>query len=152
MIVDIYIETTWKGFRKQTGFLAFVIVARYGRQPDYTDRMYSTQKTPLSVQEAYLRCTAAAVDRAARMARLKGCEEFNIISTNPWVGHMYNNLDTWKGNGWKNSKGEEVKHKDYWLMIEQAAAGRKLNWIPERTKESGLDGYQDWLLRTIKMR
>lgn len=152
MIADIYIETTWKRPFKQKGFIAFVIVVRYDGPPDFTDKLYCEQKEPITMFEALLRGTAAAVDRAANMPRLKGCHEFNLICSNPWVGNMYKELDTWKKNGWKNSKGKEVEHKEYWMMIEKAAQGRKLNWIPERTKESGLDGYQDWLLRTLKMR
>ena len=104
------------------------------------------------MQDALLRCTAAALDRAANMARLRSVKEFNIISTNPWVGNMFNNLDTWKANGWKNSKGEEVKYKDYWQMIDKAGEGRTIRWINEEERGSGLDSYRDWLLRTIRMK
>lgn len=152
MICDIYVETTYKGPRRQTGLLAFVIVARYENQPDHTDKLYCHQKAPITMQEALLRCTAAALDRAANMARLRSVKEFNIISTNPWVGNMFNNLDTWKANGWKNSKGEEVKYKDYWQMIDKAGEGRTIRWINEEERGSGLDSYRDWLLRTIRMK
>lgn len=152
MIVDIYVETTWKSFRKQTGFLSFLVITRYEGNPDNIEKMYCKQSYEITQQEALLKCTAQAIEHAVRMARHRGCKEFNIISSNAWVGNMYKNIGTWKKNGWKNAKGEDVKYAEYWMIIEKAAAGRTIQWIPERTKESGFDGYQDWLLRMMRMK
>lgn len=151
MIVDIYTETTFKSPRRQTGILAYIIVIRYGSgHEDYTEKRMM-QMRDATMQEAELLVTAMAVARAAGMARLAGEKEFNIISSNPWVGKMSDaNLSRWQENGYKNAKGEDIKHKDWWEALAKTKESRILRFSEEHEKGSGIDGYQTWLKEQLE--
>ena len=151
MTVDIYTETTFKSPRRQTGILAYIIVIRYGSgHEDYTEKRMM-QMRGATMQEAELLITAMAVVKAAGMARLAAEKEFNIISSNPWVGKMAEaNLKKWQENGYKNAKGEDIKHKDWWEAIAKTKESRVLRFAQEHEKGSGFDGYQTWLKEQLE--
>lgn len=151
MIVDIYTETTFKSPRRQTGIMAYIIVVRYGSgHEDFTEKRMMLMPDS-TMQEAELLVTAMAVARAAGMARIAGAKEFNIISSNPWVGQMAQaNLGKWQANGYKSSKGDEVKHKDWWQTIAKVKENRNLQFVREHEKGSGIDGYQTWLKEQLE--
>lgn len=151
MTVDIYTETTFKSPRRQTGILAYIIVIRYGSgHEDYTEKRMM-QMRGATMQEAELLVTAMAVVKAAGMARLAAEKEFNIISSNPWVGKMAEaNLKKWQENGYKNAKGEDIKHKDWWEAIAKTKDSRALRFAQEHEKGSGFDGYQAWLKEQLE--
>ena len=50
------------------------------------------------------------------------CDSFIIYTDSAYVANSINNgyLDVWKNNGWKTTKGEEIKNVDLW---------RKLIWL-----------------------
>lgn len=151
MTVDIYTETTFKSPRRQTGIIAYIIVARYGSgHEDFTEKRMM-QMRDSTMQEAELLVAAMAVARAASMARIAGAKELNIISSNPWVGQMAQaNLGKWQENGYKNAKGEDIKYKDWWQAISKVKESRILNFTKEHDKGSGLDGYQTWLKEQLE--
>lgn len=149
MTVDIYTETTWKGPRRQTGILAYIIVVRYEGHEDYTDKRMVRLKNA-GMQEAELLAAAMAIDKASRMPRLAGCRQYNVISSNHWVENMSKSIPKWQENGWKNAKGEDVKYSDWWQTIAKVQKDRTINWTSEHEPGSGLDGYQRWLREQIE--
>ena len=151
MMVDIYTETTFKNPRRQTGILAYIIVIRYGSgHEDFTEKRMMQMKDS-TMQEAELLVTAMAISKAAGMARLAAEKEFNIISSNHWVGKMTeSNLGKWLENGFKNAKGEEIKHRNWWEAIAKVKESRILRFSAEHEKGSGIDGYQTWLKEQLE--
>ena len=146
MIVDIYTETTWKGPRRQTGLLAYIIVIRYGSgHEDYTQKRLMKMKDA-SMQEAELLCLAVALRDAAKMNRITAGTDLNVISSNPWVKNMAEaNLQSWKEKDFKNCKGEDIKYKDWWKAIAEIMDQKKVHFVQEHEVGSGLDRYQPWL-------
>ena len=152
MTVDIYTETTFKSPRRQTGIIAYIIVARYGSgHEDFTEKRMM-QMRDSTMQEAELFITALALGKAVGMARIAEQKQINIISSNKWVGSMAANLPNWQKNGWKNAKGEYVKHKEWWEVIAKVSDKKDLIWIPEHEQGFGVDGYQKWLKDQLERR
>lgn len=151
MTVDIYTETTWKSPRRQTGLAAYIIVVRYNGHEDFTEKKLCQMKEA-TMQEAELFITALALGKAVGMARIAEQKQINIISSNKWVGSMAANLPNWQKNGWKNAKGEDVKHKEWWEVIAKVSGKKDLIWIPEHEQGSGVDGYQKWLRDQLEKR
>lgn len=65
---------------------------------------------------------------------------------------MAANIPNWQKNGWKNAKGEDVKHKEWWEAIAKVSNKKDLIWIPEHDPGSGVDGYQKWLKDQLERR
>ena len=146
MTVDIYTETTWKGPRRKTGLMAYIIVIRYGSgHEDYTEKCLKRYKNA-TMQEAELFILALALGVAADSKRIPEGTDLNVISSNPWVKNMAeSNLKTWVANNFKNAKGKDVKHKDWWKAVARVMEGRNVHFIEEHENGSGIDRYQPWL-------
>ena len=146
MTVDIYTETTWKGPRRKTGLMAYIVVIRYGSgHEDYTKKRL-LRIEDATMQEAELFILALALGAAAGSRRIPAGTDLNVISSNPWVKNMAeSNLKTWVANNFKNAKGEDVKHKDWWQAVARVMEGRNVHFIEEHENGSGFDRYQPWL-------
>lgn len=57
--------------------------------------------------------------------------EVEIYSDSAYVVNAFNNnwIDSWKKNGWKNSKKEDVKNKDLWQELDALATKYKAKFI-----------------------
>jgi len=146
MTVDIYTETTWKGPRRKTGLMAYIVVIRYGQGTEDFTKKRLLRMEDATMQEAELFILALALGAASSSNRIPAGTDLNVISSNPWVKNMAeSNLRTWIDNNFKNAKGEDVKHKDWWKVVAKVMEERNVHFIEERENGSGFDRYQPWL-------
>lgn len=54
----------------------------------------------------------------------KNCDEYELFSDSAYVVNSINNnwIDKWKENGWKTTKGDDVKNRDLWEEFEELRA------------------------------
>ncbi len=57
--------------------------------------------------------------------------EVDLYSDSAYLINCFNNnwLESWKKNGWRNSKKEEVKNIDLWQELDKLNKTHKINWI-----------------------
>lgn len=139
MHVDMYIETSIRGPRRQTGIFGYVLVYRTKNGEEATLSDFEVEKdiTPHEIE-------MVAMIRA--MERLNRECEITVIAGNTYIENMEKNIRKWKENGWVTARGEEVKNKHLWQMLDELFKKHKVTF-------GGTDaGYQKWLTGEIRRR
>jgi ribonuclease HI len=132
--VSIFVESTWKGPARRDGVAVWLIeYIRKNGEPETrggTIRLRDgtqTKGTLLALQEAF-----ATLVKPCQATVWIPCRQILSARQNGWV-------DDWKANGWKNAKGEPVKHAAQWQALE-ASQGKHTC-----TFQMGWHTYQDYL-------
>lgn len=94
--------------------------------------MYKEHKKELSGGEK--NTTNNIMEITAVLEGLKALKaecEVEIYSDSAYVVNAFNNnwIDSWKNNGWRNSKKEEVKNKELWQELDTLAKKYKAKFI-----------------------
>lgn len=78
------------------------------------------------------------------------CQNFKVINlqtTNGYTKLGFDNLRKWQENGWKTSRGEEIKNADLWRDIAAELEGKEM--IIHLNEKNG---YRKWLQSECKRR
>ncbi len=135
--VDIYITTTQKCPKPRDGYLGYVLEYWHG-QDVITREGFEKAEQVTPHQLELMACIKA-------MKRLKVPCETEIIGDLAWIQANWENREKWKENNWKNSKGQEIKHKELWQQLDQAAEGHKIAFTYRKSHV-----YTSWTLEQIR--
>lgn len=110
--VSIYIATSIKGSWERNGYTGFVIEyhpqgGKYPvtRKPEYEEADCMTAN----------RAELQALIRA--LSHMKEACSLTIYTESGYLYNGANNMNQWIKNGWRTSKGSEVKNRDLWEEI-----------------------------------
>ncbi|MBQ7067022.1 MAG: hypothetical protein IJN92_09420 [Lachnospiraceae bacterium] len=137
MHVDLYVETSIRGPRRQNGTFGYILVyiTKSGEEATLCDFVNKKDVTPHEIElEAIIKA----------LGRLNKKCDVSVIAGNPYVADMTSNLQKWKGNGWITAKGEDIKNKELWQQLEELLEKHQVTFGGDDT------GYQKWLINEVK--
>lgn len=135
-ICEIVIETSIGPFERKDGKVGLVFLA-----PGKEEKpLYGTVKN----------CTQNQAILYGIKNALPYCQNFNVIhlqTSNGYTKLGFDNLRKWQKNGFKTSKGEEIKNAQLWKDIAAELEGKEM--IIHLNEKNG---YRKWLLSECKRR
>lgn len=131
--VDIYLENMGKSVKKKKGWYGYVL-AYQGKQL-YTREGF--KKTEDTKNERDVRMLLEALERC------KPCEA-TIHTDSQYLQGTFGRLDHYRENDWKKADRTEIKYKELWQQVSEAARGKKI------TFHMGKHEFTGWLQREIK--
>lgn len=132
MKVNIYIESSVKGLKRQSGVVGFVLEAA-GREGDTVTQFGRVED--VTENQAQLLALKYA------LKRIQDKREITIWTDNTYLAAAFqqNWIAGWIERNWKNAKGKEVANRTEWESILQMLDG----CVPEFRKEH--HSYKNWL-------
>lgn len=87
-------------------------------------------------------------DAAMFLAALERCKKCRIIihTDSQYLIGGYKRIETYVKNGWRNSKGEEIKHRELWKQIHEVTKDKEIEF------RYGKHEFTGWLKTEIKRR
>lgn len=138
--MNIYIESSVKGLKRQNGIVGFVIeknietgdtVTQFGKVTDATENL------------AELLALKYALKRVPQDA------DITVYTDNKYIAGVFgqNWLSKWMESGWKTAKNTDVANKEHWQAVTESLGSR----IPDfRLAEP--HSYKRWLQDEVKKR
>lgn len=124
--VNIYLETSLKGPGTRKGWYAAVI--------ECTKKDGSIHK-----REDFVMEEALTYHRSVLLALLKSLKRLNASSdltihtdSSYLISNIERNLERWRGNGFRNIKGEPVKNQTEWQQVDKLLKGHKVSFVCEK--------------------
>lgn len=117
----IYVETTIKGPSVKDGsYAAEIEYIRKNGEPETREISGTEENT------TYNRTTLLAIVTA--LGRFNRPCEIVIITSNNFIKNIVEsgNLSKWEENGWKTSKGEDIKNKELWQQLRDEMKKHKI--------------------------
>ena len=116
--VDIYLENMGKSVKKKEGWYGYVL-AYQGRQ--------------LYTREGFKKTEDTKNERDVRM-----------LLESQYLQGTFGRLAHYRENGWTKSDGTEIKYKELWQQVSDAAVGKEI------TFRMGTHEFSGWLQREIQ--
>ena len=136
MICHIYVETSLHWPKVGDGIVGIVFTDDHD---GYKKPLFG-QVRNVSEHEAVLTGVNIALKYAEKF------DEIHLHLTSR-VGYSFKYLERWQENGFKNAKGQEVKHAAVWKEIAEKIKGKKLE-----LHLNEFNGYYKWLQNECSMR
>lgn len=134
--VRLYIETSIRGPRRQTGAYAYVLEYRAAAGPV---TLTEVKAIPDTTEHQSL-----CMGILAAVKRLKSCD-LTICTSSGYIQAVFECwMDNWIANGFKTAKGEPIKDAEKWQEIAE-----RLNGLPVRAEIAMEHTYRDWMLREV---
>jgi len=110
--VEMYVSTTLRGSAKRTGKVMYTLRTKV-REKQYYEKPPEIGKADGTANRLVLWSICRALER------MLGKQMILIYTENTYVASVINQgwLETWERNGWKNSRGNEIKDADLWKTI-----------------------------------
>lgn len=133
--VDIYLENMGKSVKKKVGWYGYVL-AYQGKQL-YTREGF--KKTEDTKNERDVRMLLEALERC------KPCEAI-IHTDSQYLQGTFGRLDHYLENNWKKADGTEIKYKELWQQVSEAAKEKKVSF------QMGSHEFTGWIRTEIERR
>lgn len=139
--VRIYIETSLKGFRKQTGWYGAVIeFIKKNGEPETRDIFEKVEATANQIMIIALTQSLTQLT--------KECEVTVYIASEYVRSSIEKDrIRQWKMNGWNTARNEPVANVEEWQQLEPLLQKHKVIFSYKKT-----NGYKEWLLNEIQKR
>ena len=133
--VDIYLENTGKSVKKKEGWYGYVL---------------AYQGTQLYTREGFQKTEDTKNERDVRMllealTRCKPCEAVIHTESQDLQG-TFGRLAHYQENGWKKSDGTEIKYRELWQQVSEAAKDKEI------TFRTGSHEFTGWIRTEIERR
>ena len=133
--VDIYLENAGKSVKKKEGWYGYVL---------------AYQGTQLYTREDFRKTEDTRNERDVRMllevlSRCKPCEAV-IHTESQYLRGTFGRLAHYWENGWKKSDGTEIKYKELWQRVAEAAKDKEI------TFRTGSHEFTGWIRTEIERR
>ncbi len=137
--VNIYIESTLRGFRKQSGMYGAVVEYRKTNGDIETRSIFGSKEA-----------TANQIMLIALTESLKLLNKECVVNARMDSEYISNMLaqglpDKWIENNWKNAKNEPVANKEEWQQLLEQMKKHKVSIVCQSTHE-----YKQWLVNEMK--
>ena len=131
--VDIYLENAGKSVKRKKGWYGYVL-AYQGQRFHTLEGFRETEDTK---NERDVRMLLEV------LSRCKPCETV-IHTESQYLQGTFGRLAHYRENGWKKSDGTEIKYKELWQQVSDAAVGKEV------TFRTGTHEFSGWLQREIQ--
>lgn len=133
--VDIYLENAGKSVKKKEGWYGYVL---------------AYQGTQLYTREGFRKTEDTKNERDVRMllealSRCKPCETV-IHTESQYLQGTFGRLAHYQENGWKKSDGTEIKYRELWQQVSEAAKDKEI------TFRTGSHEFTGWIRTEIERR
>lgn len=138
MIVNIYLASSIRGIRRQSGVVAYIL------QVDGTEKTLTQfgRVEGVTENESYLKALKYALRRMQCKCELiiyADSEHMAAVVNNDW-------LAAWKEKGWETAKGKTVANKEDWQEIAERLGEKPL----VKTKEN--HPFRGWMETEVERR
>ena len=123
--INMYLETSIRGVRATTGWYGYIL--------EYIDKLGNPH-----IIEDYDREIDITPNQLGMMAFLEALDRVNkdseitVYSDSAYLRSGYTRyLQSWKENGWKTAKGEEVKNKVLWQQVSKKTVRHVIRFEPQ---------------------
>lgn len=137
MICHIYIETSLRWPKQGDGIVGIVFADDKGQNGR---PLFGVVKDS-SEHAAVLYGIKNALEYA------QSFDEIHLHLSCEHIGYNFKYLASWKDRGWKNSKGQELKHAELWRDIDEKLMGKRFE-----IHLNDFNGYRKWLANECDMR
>ena len=136
--VNIYAETDTATFRKKGRWIGYVL-----ELVDIEGQTVATKEGWMEVDETWNGAILQAFIKA--LSKMNRNCEIHLYTQNKVILDMIdNNMDTWKKNGYRNSRGTPIRNAQLWEKLAERCSGHLI--IPE----DGAHPYYHWMLDMMK--
>ncbi len=136
MLVTIYIDTDNQIPRRQRHRYGYVVEAKGHTVEGFGEAEETFSGTVLTAL-------------LAALGRIRATCELNICLRNCRVGaDLVKNMPTWRKNGWKNVKGNDIKNKDLWEQVARRLEELKIMTVNFENLDR--HAYSSWIQSEIK--
>ncbi len=134
-IIDLYMENSGKSPTVKDDWYGYVL-AYQGKT------LHTKEKFEHCVRNGFGRDLEMFLDAITR------CQPAQIVvhTESAYLAGGFERLSQYQENGWKNSKGEEIKYKDLWEQIAERSQDKEILF------ELGEHEYTQWLKNEIRRR
>ena len=133
--VNIYAEADTATFKKTGRWIGYVI-----ELVDIEGNTVATCEGWMKVEDTWNGAILQAFTKA--LSRMTKCCEIHLYTQNKVILDMIdNNLDTWKKNEYRNSKGKPIRNAELWRSFAEGCSGHLI--LPE---DKGPHSYYHWML------
>ena len=143
--VNIYTQTSFKGLKKQSGAIGYILECNTKKGPATLTKMrYIPNATP---NEAELRVVIEALRRMSEKC------EITIYTDSNHVAAGYNSgwVESWKNHNWQTVKGKEISHVSLWQELDRLLQDHSYcfeinkqheykKWLKEQVEKSAREG------------
>lgn len=137
MKANIYTISTIKGPGRKDGCIGYLLEALVRGEPKTKEQFEIVSDT--SAQRSHLMAVVEA------MERIREGTEVTLYTESPYVYYGWKLVDRWQSDGWKNSRGEEVRNQDLWEAFYKAKGRLETLIITNETHS-----YRNWLLESAR--
>lgn len=122
--INMYLETSIRGVRRATGWYGYVLEYIDSRGEPHTIEDYGREEDVTPNQLALMGFLTA-------LARVNKDSEITVYTDSLYLRGSYTrDLQSWKENGWKTSKGDEVKNKLLWQQVSKKTVRHVIRFDP----------------------
>lgn len=134
-IIDLYMENSGKSPTVKDDWYGYVLAYQ-------GETLHTKEKFEHCVRNRFGRDLEMFLDAITR------CQPAQIVvhTDSAYLAGGFERLSRYQENGWKNSKGEEIKHKDLWERIAEHSQDKEILF------ELGEHEYTQWLKNEIRRR
>lgn len=135
-LINIYIINTIKRFSGGWGYVGYILEAFRNNIPVTVQGFFKIKDTPNRADMLII---------IEAMGRLTKPCDVHIHTRNKQIFDAYDKcwIEEWKKNGWKNSRGEEVRNGELWKLLSFLNKG-------SIQIEYGKHSYYEWMERYIR--
>lgn len=137
--VNIYLETSLPGLRRSAGWYGYLLEYISGTGELHT-RYDFRKKLDVTPNMLILTAFCAALDRLGKDS------ELTVYTDSLYLRENYSRwLQSWKENGWRTARGEEVKNKELWQQVDELTARHVVRFASQYHH-----GYKNWMTSEIQ--